>query len=44
MKKLSEVRRLNLIKPICQLAGVGVGIADPREIEELNIARLTSEQ
>ena len=39
-KKLSEKHRLSLIKPICQLAlGIGVGIANPREIEELNIAQ-----
>ncbi|MAD60015.1 MAG: ribonuclease HII [Myxococcales bacterium] len=37
-KKLSEQRRLALMEPISQLAiGIGVGIADPREIEELNI-------
>ncbi len=39
-KKLSEAQRLALIKPICRLAlGVGVGIAGPRKIEELNIAQ-----
>lgn len=39
-KKLNEQTRLALVKPICHLAiGVGVGIAGPREIEELNIAQ-----
>mgnify|MGYP006415364203 CR=1 FL=1 len=39
-KKLSEKKRLALVKPICQSAlGVGVGIASPQQIDELNIAQ-----